>query len=99
MKQCVDVGVIFFPVIVVLRPFNPLMHKVAKMVTENNRVRRHTGLTYVLLILRSGAQIARIVRQNVHVSPSIAAMRRGGGDHGGRALATGKQAAELLPPP
>jgi len=24
---------------------NPLMHKAAKMVTQNNRVRRHTGLT------------------------------------------------------
>ena len=26
--------------------FNPLMHKVAKMVTWNNGVRRHTGLTH-----------------------------------------------------
>ena len=25
--------------------FNPLMHKVTKMVTLNNEVRRHTGLT------------------------------------------------------
>jgi len=25
---------------------NPLMHKVAKMVTQNNGVRRHAGLTH-----------------------------------------------------
>jgi len=31
---CVSIGLL-----------NPLMHKVAKMVTQNNGVRRHTGLT------------------------------------------------------
>ena len=27
-------------------PVNPLMYKVAKIVTKNNAVRRHTGLTH-----------------------------------------------------
>jgi len=31
-----------------LRFVNPLMHKVAKMITWNNAVRRHTGVTMVL---------------------------------------------------
>jgi len=33
---------------------NPLMHKVAKRVTWNNGVWRHTGLTHCFLILTSG---------------------------------------------
>jgi len=37
---------------------NPLMQKVAKMVTWNNGVRRHTGLTHGDLALRPDCQIA-----------------------------------------
>jgi len=33
---------------------NPLMHKVAKMVTYNNGVRRHTGLTHGFQFWRQG---------------------------------------------